>query len=327
MNVIVIGLGSMGKRRIGLLKQNYSEINVYGVDMSETRRNEAADIYGITTFSDIEDVLNFPCFCAFVCTAPLSHHKIINRCLSAGLHVFTELNLISDGYFENMSLAKQQSKTLFMSSTFLYREDIRYLMEKIKKSDTPLFYTYHVGQYLPDWHPWESFKDFFVGEKRTSGCREILAIEMPWLLRAFGDIVSMSVHCRNMSSLRLTYPDTYWLHFEHINGTVGQLTVDLVSRVPVRHFETFSDNLQLEWRGKPEELWVAAPDYRMMQKVDLLNVPHRKQGYRDFIVEDAYLEEIRMFFAVAQGDTQPTYTFYDDLHTLDVIDRILGEKC
>ena len=35
-----------------------------------------------------------------------------------------------------------------------------------------------LGQYLPDWHPWESYKSFFVSNKKTNGCRELFAIEL-----------------------------------------------------------------------------------------------------------------------------------------------------
>ena len=39
MKVLVIGLGSMGKRRIRLIKDMYPEFEIYGVDGREDRRN------------------------------------------------------------------------------------------------------------------------------------------------------------------------------------------------------------------------------------------------------------------------------------------------
>jgi len=324
MEAVVIGLGSMGKRRIRLLKQSFKSINIRGTDMSESRRQETFDTFGIPVYPTLEKALLTPCDYAFVCTAPLSHSRIILQCLSAGLHVFTELNLVSDDYDKMIRLAEEKEKILFLSSTFLYREDVNFLINRINKETASLSYTYHVGQYLPDWHPWESHKNFFVGEKRTGGCRELLAVELPWLLKAFGDIKAVSSHSYTMSSLELPYPDTVFVHTEHISGAIGQLLIDVVTRVPVRHFEVFGENLQLEWRGKPEDIWVTASDYNVMEKVDLKNEPQRQQGYRDFIVEDAYSEEIRVFFDFIQNKCKPKYTFEDDLRTLKVIDEILG---
>ncbi len=326
MRVLVIGLGSMGKRRIRLMKQHFGTVSVCGFDTAENRRTEAGAAFDIPVFATVEAAFAEQPDCVFVCSAPLSHSQIITRCLSAGLHVFTELNLVNDGYAENMALAKEKGKILFMSSTCLYRKDICYLTDRVSGSASPLLYTYHVGQYLPDWHPWESHKDFFVGEKRTGGCREILAAELPWMLRAFGAIVKTESGGYTMSSLGLPYPDTYLIRLEHLGGSVGQLTVDVVSKVPVRHLEVFGESVQLEWRGKPEEVWEAEPDYTGMRRIDLGGSAQRQSGYRDFIVEDAYREEIRAFFETVRGAHKPVYTFEDDLYTLRLVDTIVGAE-
>ena len=306
------------------MMQYLDAVSIQGVDVSEKRRQEATDMFNITTFATLEEAMQTFCDCAFVCTAPLSHNNIISECLEAGMHVFSELNLVCDGYLENMRLAKKAQKTLYISSTLLYREDIRFLISQIQQYASPLSYTYHVGQYLPDWHPWEKYSDYFVSEKRTGGCRELFTVELPWLLRAFGDIANISVTRYKMSSLELQYPDTYYVLIEHKSGTVGQMMVDVVTRVPVRHFEVFGETLQLEWRGKPEEVWTARPDYSAMQRVDIFGTPLRQADYHDFIVEDAYYEEIREFFCTIEGKFRPSYTFEDDLRTLQIVDQILG---
>ena len=51
-----------------------------------------------------------------VCTAPLTHAGIITELLQNGLPVFTELNLVPDGYEENIALAKEKGLPLFLSS-------------------------------------------------------------------------------------------------------------------------------------------------------------------------------------------------------------------
>ena len=95
-------------------------------------------------------------------------------------------------------------------------------------------YTYHVGQYLPDWHPWESYKDFFVGNKETNGCREILAIEMPWIVHIFGEIESVIYSKSRITELDIEFEDVYMLIINHKNGTIGSLIVDVVACEPVR---------------------------------------------------------------------------------------------
>ena len=53
MKIIVIGLGSMGKRRIRLLKKIDFSIQIIGVDKSADRCNTAEKEFGITTRQDL----------------------------------------------------------------------------------------------------------------------------------------------------------------------------------------------------------------------------------------------------------------------------------
>ena len=54
MKIVVIGLGSMGKRRIRLIKELYPEYEIIGVDGREDRRNEASELFGISCFESVE---------------------------------------------------------------------------------------------------------------------------------------------------------------------------------------------------------------------------------------------------------------------------------
>ena len=56
VKVAVIGLGSMGKRRIGIVKELMPDCCVCGVDSREDRRAEAVSNIGIECFSSIESL-------------------------------------------------------------------------------------------------------------------------------------------------------------------------------------------------------------------------------------------------------------------------------
>lgn len=84
----------------------------------------------------------------------------------------------------------------------MYDAQIVAIEDKIKETNDSLTYIYHVGQYLPDWHPWESYKDFFIGKKETNGCREIYAIQLPWILDAFGLVKNVTCLSKNQQILR-----------------------------------------------------------------------------------------------------------------------------
>lgn len=320
MNIVVIGLGSMGKRRIRLIRGMYPDITIYGVDERNDRRKEAEDIFGIESLESME-AIDKEIGCAFVCTSPLSHSSIIKKCLTRKWHTFTELNLVADGYSENIELAKKNGCHLFLSSTFLYREEIKYIQSQVETGEK-WNYVYHIGQYLPDWHPWESYKDFFAGDKRTNGCREIFAIELPWLTGTFGGIKEMHTVSGKMSELNIAYDDNFVVQLIHENGCKGLLAVDVVSPYAVRRFEAYMEGKYIIWNGTPDSLAEYDARTKSLIPVVLFEETEHREGYADFVVENAYKNEIKEFFAVIQQKKTPIYGFEQDRRILELIDRI-----
>lgn len=321
--IMVIGLGSMGSRRLRLLKKLRPELHLCGVDTSEQRRQTAEQTFGIPAYPSIGQAIRAERpEAAVISTSPLSHAAIIRECLEAGLHIFTELNLVPDGYEENMALAKEKGLVLYLSSTFLYREENRCIIDRVKNSGECLTWRYHVGQYLPDWHPWESYQSYFVGDTRTNGCRELLAIELPWLCAAFGPIADVQVIHRKASSLRIAYDDTYMLLVRHETGHQGSLCVDVVSRKPVRQFEVYGEHLYLTWGGQPDTLREWDTEKKEETVIRPIQNAEHQDGYAAFIVENAYTNELAAFLAQVEDGKPSSYGFREDLETLRWIDRI-----
>ncbi len=323
MRVVVIGLGSMGRRRIRLIKRYNQEFEVIGVDLNVDRRKQAEDELQIETASDLDSLVSKSAFdCAFICTAPLSHATLISLCLNHNLHVFTEINLVADDYQKNIALAKDKNKLLFLSSTFLYKKEVEKINSLVNVQNKKLNYSYHIGQYLPDWHPWESYKDFFVIDKRTNACREIFAIELPWLQLVFGEIVDVVVKKSKNSELELDYDDNYLVLIEHANGHKGMLAVDVVSRKAVRNFELYGEDLYLSWDGTTDGMKVLDLESKEEEELQFYQEVEQLAEYSAFIAENPYFEEIKAFFTVLAGKQQAIYDFNDDYTTLQLIDKI-----
>ena len=323
MKIVVVGLGSMGRRRIRLLKQISPNFDIIGIDSNSNRQKQTEEELGIITHLDLEKTLeDVKPKCAVISTSPLSHASLIETCLKHGCHVFTELNLVSDKYEENMLLAKEQKKTLFLSSTFLYRDEIKYVAEKVANTDGLLNYNYHVGQYLPDWHPWESIQNYFVGDKRTNGCRELFAIELPWIIKTFGEIKSYKVISDRNTQLPIEYNDNYLLLVEHTNGNKGVLCVDVVSRKAVRNLEVYGERLYLTWDGTPLGLKEYDYENKAEKNINLYASIDKQDGYASFVIENAYKNELETFINVVNGTGHAEYTFEEDKQVLAMIDDI-----
>jgi len=323
MKIIVIGLGSMGKRRIRLLSE-HKDMTLFGIDNNQERCQEVKDKFGIKCYNSISEVVTaeHP-EAAVISTSPLSHAAIIKECLQNNLHVFTEINLVSDGYEENMKLANEKRLTLFLSSTFLYQAETLKIIEKVKASNVgKLNYLYHVGQYLPDWHPWESYKNYFITNPLTNGCREILTIDLPWIVTAFGYIKTVQVLKSKNTKLSIDYNDNYLITLEHETGAKGVFAADVVARKAVRHFEVYGEDLHITWDGTPDTLL----GYDILKKEDVQLLADMKtehiKGYSNLIDENPYRDELQAFLDAVIDGKIPMWDFEKDYSLLKVIDTI-----
>ena len=323
MKIIVIGLGSMGKRRLRLLRE-HKDVELFGIDSQESRCEEVKEKFGITCFKSITEAVEAENIeVAVISTSPLSHASIIKECLTHNLHVFTEINLVQDGYEENMALAREKDLVLFLSSTFLYRKETQTIIEKVQNAKCPLNYIYHVGQYLPDWHPWESYNSYFIGNPRTNGCREIMAIDLPWVVTAFGPIKKFYAVKSKNTELNISYNDNYLITLEHESGHKGVFAVDVVARKSGRHIDIFGEQLHLTWKGTADSLNVYNIEEKKDETVTFDDASEHVEGYAAFVTENPYREELNSFLKqIADRNYTPAWDFEKDKVILDIIDQI-----
>lgn len=324
-SVIVCGLGSMGRRRVRLLQSIWPEADITGVDTRQDRLDDAMTQSGIQVEVSYESALKkTKAIAVFVCTSPLTHSQLVCQALEKGAHVFSEINLTSDGYERIKKAALKHKRLAFLSATALYRKEMQWIDRQVCDAGKKVSYRYHVGQYLPDWHPWESYQDFFVVDKKSNACREIMAIELPWIIRSFGQVNNFHKISASVSSLELEYPDTIHLIFEHESGAVGNISVDCVSKKAVRHLEIYSDQLYLSWSGTPDSLCRYSLSEKQLKTVQVYDHVAQESQYADFIVENPYVEEIEHFLHLIEGNENLPilYGYEQDQQILNLIDAI-----
>ena len=321
MKVVVIGLGSMGRRRIRLMQAMPDGFEIVGVNRSAERRAQVEKELGIRAFATLAEAIDAAKpQVAFVCTAPAGHGPTVLECIDAGLDVFMEINLIGPWYAEAAAKAKAKGVKLFISSTPVYRREMRYVADAVRGE--PVNYLYHCGQYLPDWHPWEDYHNFFAAKKETNGCREILCVELPWIEKAFGRIESVHVMSGRLTSLDIDFPDHYMMSIRHAGGSKGLYCQDIVSRKGLRRLEVFSEKHHIFWEGTPDSLSAYDVEAKELKPVRLYDDVVQDGRYNANIIENAYADEIRAFFDYVQKGDMPPYTFDEDAHTLAVVDEI-----
>lgn len=311
MRVLVIGLGSMGKRRVrNLLANGVSDI--VGFDARPDRRDEAGAKYGIRIASSLDEAWAHQPDAVVISLPPHLHVQAEMDCARRGVPFFVEAGVLLDGLDEVISLVRERDVVAFASCTMRYFPGPR-LIRKVVQAESlgrPLFWQYQSGQYLPDWHPWEPIAEFYVSRRDTGGCREIVPFELTWLVDVFGAVAGIRGFRGKLSGLDADIDDVYTADVVHDTGIRGQLIVDVVSRVPVRGFRFTGESGSLEWDGIANTVRMGRREWE--------NVPlapgHAEAGYIN--PEEPYIEEIADFLAAVRRERTPAHTLEQDREVL-----------
>jgi predicted dehydrogenase len=181
---------------------------------------------------------------------------------------------------------------------------------------TPLSFTYHSGQYLPDWHPWEDYRSYYVAKRATGACREIVPFELIWLTWVLGDVETVSCFRGKLSALDADIDDTYQLLLRFKRGILGHMLVDVVSRVPYRTYRLLGEEGVIDWVWSEKKVRVFKADSRTWTEYsEPAGIAER--GY--LAAEDMYIEEMRQFVEAVQGVRDYPYTLAEDKRVLDLL--------
>jgi len=233
MKFLVIGLGSMGKRRVrNLIALGYKD-SVAGFDSREDRRSEA-DKYEISIFDDFEKAMSdFKPDAFLISTPPNFHMQYAYIAEQNNIHCFIEASVVDAERILELASKIENKKIIMAPSCTMRYYPMPIKIKELINSGTigkVLNYNYQTGQYLPDWHPWEKIEDFYVSNPDTGGCREIVPFELTWLNDIFGDSKPLACVRKKLTDMNADIDDIYHCILEYPNNVIGNLTVEVVSR-------------------------------------------------------------------------------------------------
>jgi predicted dehydrogenase len=297
---IVIGLGSMGKRRIRCLKSlGYSEI--FGYDISESRRIESKKKYNISILDNLDN-LNVKDFDAFIISTPPNLHiEYLKMAIENKIPAFVEASVLKDGLEQLDAISKKNEVVIAPSCTMSFHpliKDIKSIVESKKYGNVTNF-TYHSGQYLPDWHPWEDIQDFYVSNRNTGGCREIVPFELTWLCDIIGLPDEIKGYFGKTYDLKVGIEDTYCFSLKFPN-IIGSVTIDVVSRTATRQLVLNLERAQISWNWNDSKIRVYESENRRWVEYHQ-SKSKSAEGYNENIIEEMYIDEIKTFIDASNG--------------------------
>ena len=132
MKFLIIGLGSMGKRRIRCLKAlGYSEI--YGFDIREDRRKEAEEKYNIHSYTEIAQAIRESNPTALIISVPPDkHYEYMKSAISNTINFFVEASVVDTEMDTIIKLVKNRHIIAVPSASLIFHPAIMIVNEIVK---------------------------------------------------------------------------------------------------------------------------------------------------------------------------------------------------
>jgi len=322
MKFLVVGLGSMGKRRVRNL-QYLKAGEIIGFDLRKERCREAREKYNIKTFARFKEAMaENPD--VFIISVPSNlHHHYAMIAAQHNKHFFTESNFLPQGIDDLINVEKKKNIVAVPSFTMPHHPSVK-LMKKFteeNKIGKILSFTYHLGAYLPAWHPWEDYRKVYFSKKETPGSKEMVACELTWIVWMLGNVKRVSTFKGKLSNLETAIDDVYQIILEFKNGILGNMLIDIVSQPSEREMRLIGEKGTIHWYSEKDLIKVfdaKKNKWKSYIKKEKISQP----GYSVKTHEEMYVEEIEDFIKAIKGRQNYPYTFSQEKNIINILRAI-----
>lgn len=229
MNILLIGLGSIGKRHLtNILSLGYQHVSV--VSRSAKVKQLAENVNGYKTVDEAFHSDQFDA--AFVCSPTACHIEQLTAVLHRGVkRVYVEKPLSNslENLDEVIKLATANSADVIVGYDLHFDpglERVKILLQQ-KAVGKVVSANAFVGQYLPQWRPYEDHRKGMSAKKQTGGGVLLdLIHEVDYLYWLFGEAETVACHCINTGELEIETEEAADLLLKFANGVTASLHLD-----------------------------------------------------------------------------------------------------
>jgi predicted dehydrogenase len=315
MKILIVGLGSIGKRHIKtMLKLGIKKNCIVGFDVRKDRVEEANKNFGIktlnTNFSKIkEKEFNG----AIICSPTSLHIKQSIYLAKKKINLFIEKPLCNNlnGIKKLQHLVKKNKLKVLINYPFRFSEHaqkLKYLIDK-KTLGKVLYFRGEFSEYLPDWHPWEDYRKFYMAFKSQGGgsiLDQSHIIDMAHFL--FGDMKEV-LGCFNskVSRLEVKSDDIAEILLKFRNGLVGNIHQDMIGRHHKKEMTIICEKGNIFWNVYDLSVTLYYPNGK--QKKYKFKKDHNIM----------YNNQAKHMIKILNKKEKPKISLIDGIHTLKVI--------
>jgi predicted dehydrogenase len=257
-SILILGGGSIGKRHVrNLIASGLSAEQLTVVDPREDRRREVVGL-GIPDANVLaaRDVaLQRRTFDGAIIATPTSmHYDDALAVAQADVHLMIEkpLGVDLNGYERLKAEVDRRGLFAFVAYCYRFNEGARKMRDLIRRGKEGIGEPYYARgemcSYLPEWHPTEDYRHFYMAKKALGGGTLLDQSHLFDLTRMFlGEIRGLYGISTRQSDLDIETDDFGEVVLDMASGVRVSLHIDLFSQPPRRHYHVMGSKGTLQW--------------------------------------------------------------------------------
>ncbi len=313
--LFIVGAGSIGKRHIrNAISIGVKPENIISLDTRDDRLNEVKELGIKKVYNNFDKALVEEFDAAIICSPTSLHLEQSLKLAKLNKHLLIEKPLDSklDGSDALLEISNTKKLTMMIAYIFRFHPAIKFIKNKLNENVIGKIYYFRgeFSEYLPDWHPYEDYRSFYMASKKQGGGSILDQCHIMDLSHyLIGDFSSVMAINTKISNLEINADDISELIVKHKNGILSSIHTDIFGR---------SHKKSLEIKG---ELGNIIWDF-YKNKVDIYQADGKKLETFENFEKDfnkCYIEELKHFISSYQEQKKSNIPLEDGIHTMKLI--------
>lgn len=325
MKILIAGLGSIGRRHFrNLIALGEKDIILYRTNKATLPNDELA---GYPVETDLVEALKKHKPDAVIVSNPTALHlNVAIPAAETGCAILLEKPIADDlsRVDELRQAAAKSGSKILVGFQFRYHPTLNKAKELIVSGALGKVLTAHAhwGEYLPNWHPWEDYRQSYAARVDLGGGVIVtLTHPLDYLRYLLGEVESLWSFNGHISPLELTgVEDVAEIGLKFASGAIGGVHINYFQRPPVHRLEIVGTAGTLRWDNADGILQF----YRMSDPFGVISAQpgdtileeyHLVEGWeRNYL----FVAQTQHFLKVAAGEAEPICTLEDGVRALEL---------
>jgi len=322
MRFLIAGLGSIGRRHFrNLITLGEKDIVLLRSHLATLSDDELA---GYLVETDIHEALRKHRPNAVVVANPTAlHMDIAIPSAEAGCHILLEKPVSNSlERLDTLQQAAQKSGSrILVGFQFRHHPTLNKARELIRSNAIGKLLTVHAhwGEYLPNWHPWEDYRQSYAARADLGG-GVILTLMHPldYLRVIVGEVDALWSFNGHVSPLEITVEDVAEIGLKFKNGAIGGMHLNYVQRPPVHRLEIVGTKGTLRWDNSDGilrlyQMSMPFGSYSDNPPAPVVETFSPPEGFER---NQLFVAQTRHFLETVRGEKEPVCSLEDGIRAL-----------